>query len=101
MTKKAGTRKATTTSTTAAATAADSTAAGGLKRVHGDWQQSSVNERQLETLRRDDYLPSLEKMKTRAPGDEVSPRPHDDERVCFIDFMNRGFAFPVHDSFVG
>ena len=72
MTKKAGTRKYATTSTaTATAAAADSTAAGGLKRVHGDWQRSSVNERQLETLRRDGYLSSLDKMKTRAPGGEV------------------------------
>ena len=53
-------------------TAADVTitVAGDLKKVHGDWQRSSVTERHLEALRRDGHLPSLEKMKTRAPGDE-------------------------------
>ena len=40
-------------------------------------------------------------MKMRAPGDEVSPRPWDDERVCFVDFLNRGFAFPVHEFLCG
>ena len=62
------------------------------KRVGGDWQRSSVTERQLEVLRRDGFLPSMEKMATRAPSDEVAPHPRDGERVCFIDFLNRGFA---------
>ena len=45
--------------------ATDSAVAGGLKRVHGDWQRSSVTERQLEVLCRDGFLSSLEKMATR------------------------------------
>ena len=87
-------------------------------RLHLSNQQS--NHRELPAaVRRDDeedkhpegccdlcrcrcrYLPSLDKMKTRAPDDEVSPRPRDDERVCFVDFVNRGFAFPVHEFFHG
>ena len=76
-------------------------AAGDLKKVHGNWQRSSVSERQLEALRRDGHMPSLEKMKTRAPSDEVTPRPRDDERVCFVDFVNREFASPVHEFFRG
>ena len=59
-------------SSTSAATVGTG-AAGGLKRVHGDWQRSSVNECQLEVLRCDSFLPPLERMATRAPGDEVSP----------------------------
>ena len=45
------------------------------------------------------YQPSLETMTTRAPGDEVTPHPKDGERLCFVDFVNRGFAFPVHEFF--
>ena len=70
MTKKTSVKKATGTSTAAAA----ATAAGDLKKVHGDWQRSSVTERHLDGLCRDGYLPSLKKMKMRAPGYEVSPR---------------------------
>ena len=81
----------------ASATVAAAGTAGGLKKVHGDWQRSSVDERQLDALRRDGLLPPLEKMATRAPGDEVAPHPRDGERVCFVDFVNRGFAFPVHE----
>ena len=79
------------------AAAAGTGTAGGLKRIHGDWQRSSVNERQLEALRRDGFLPPLEKMATRAPGDEVASYRRDGEHICLVDFVNRGFAFPVHE----
>ena len=69
MKKTSGKKKA--SGTAAATTAADVTVAGDLKKVHGDWQRSSVTERHLEALRCDGHLPSLETMKTRAPGDEV------------------------------
>ena len=84
-------------STGASAAGTGTGTAGGLKKIRGDWQGSSVDERQLEALRRDGLLPPLDKMATRAPGDEVAPRPRDGERVCFVDFVNRGFAFPVHE----
>ena len=93
MTKKTSAKR------TTGAAAADATTASDLKKVHGNWQRSSMTERQLEVLRRGSHLPPLEKMKTRAPGDEVSPRPGSDKRVCFVDFVNRGFAFPVHEFF--
>ena len=96
MKKTSGRKKAPGT-----AAAADGTTAGDLKKIHGNWQRSSVTERQLEVLRRDGHLSSLEKMTTRAPSDEVTPRPKDGERVCFVDFVNRGFAFPVHEFFPG
>ena len=76
-------------------------ATNDLKKVYGDWQWSSVTERQLDLLRRDGHLPSTEKMKTRAPEDEVIPRPKDEERVCFVDFVNRVFAFPIHEFLRG
>ena len=100
MTKKTSGKKATGTSAAATTTAA-TTATGDLKKVHDDWQRLSVTERHLDGLRHDIYLPSLEKMKTRAPGDEVSPRPRDGKYVCFVNFVNRGFAFPVHEFFHG
>ena len=43
MTKKVSGKKTVGTSATTAAT--NSAAAGDLKKVHGDWQRSSVNER--------------------------------------------------------
>ena len=33
----------------------------------------------------------------RAPGKEVLPSPRDGERVCFVEFLPRGFGFPIHD----
>ena len=65
----------------AGATAAGADATGDLKKVHGDWQRSSVTERHLEALRRTGHLLSSQKMKTCAPGDEVIPRPNGAERV--------------------
>ena len=92
-----GMKKTTGKKRSTSSAAAGTGTADGLKRVHGDWQRLSVNERQLEVLRRDGFLSPLEKMATRAPGDEVAPYPRDGERVCFVDFVNRGFAFPVHE----
>ena len=54
-------------------------------------------EHHLELMRRDEHLPSSGKMAAWAAGDEVTPRPKDGERVCFVDFVNSGFAFPVHE----
>ena len=81
----------------ASAAAAAAGTAGGLKKVHGDWQRSSVDERQLEALHRDGFLPPLERIAMRPSGDEVAPYPRDGEHVCFVNFVNRGFAVPVHE----
>ena len=48
MTNKISGKKAIGTS--AAASTADATAAGDLKKVHDDWQRSSLTERQLDAL---------------------------------------------------
>ena len=34
---------------------------------------------------------------SQIPDDEVVPRAKEDERVCFHDFVSRGFSFHVHD----
>ena len=63
-----GMKKTTGKKRSTSAAAAGTGTAGGLKRIHGDWQRLSVNERQLEVLRRDGFLPPLEKMATRVPA---------------------------------
>ena len=70
-----------------------------LKKVDCDWGKSSVRAQDLEDLRKKALLPPLEEMKTRALGKDVIPSPRDGERVCFIDFLPRGFGFPFILSF--
>ena len=67
-----------------------------LKKVDCDWGKSSVKAQELEDLWEKGLLPLLEEMKTRAPGKDTVPSPCDGERVCFVDFLPRGFAFPFH-----
>ena len=67
-----------------------------LKKVDCNWGKSSVKAQELDDLREKGLLPPLEEMKTRAPGKDTVLVPCDGERVCFIDFVNRGFAFPLH-----
>ena len=98
MPKKAGSKRK---ATEGAAVGSGSAATADLKKVHGDWVRSTVTERQLVGLRLDRTLPPMLLAKTRAPGNEIVPRPAAGERVCFIDFVNRGFSFPVHDFFRG
>ena len=97
MNKTGSKRKA----TEGAAGGSGSAAASDLKKVHDDWVRSSVTERQLDGLCRDGTLPPAKQVKTRAPGNEIVSRPAAGERVCFIDFVNRGLSFPVHDFFRG
>ena len=67
-----------------------------LKKVDCDWGKSSVKAQDLDDLREKGLLPPLEEMRTRAPGKDTIPIPRDGERVCFVDVVNRGFAFPLH-----
>ena len=67
-----------------------------LKKVDYDWGKSSAKAQELEDLRERGLLPPLEEMKTRAPGKDTVPSPRDGERVCFVDFLPRGFGFPIH-----
>ena len=67
-----------------------------LKKVDCDWAKSSCRAQDLEDLRDRALLPPWEEMKTRAPGKDVIPSPCDGERVCFVDFLPRGFGFPLH-----
>ena len=67
-----------------------------LKKVDCDWGKSPVRPQELEDLRERALLPPLEEMNTCAPGKDTVPSPCDDERVCFVDFLPRGFGFPLH-----
>ena len=81
------------------ATAGSSAAAAGavLKKLKGDWQKSSVKRADLDGLRAQGLLPPSGTAQVRAPGKETSPAPREGERVCFVDFLPRGFGFPLHD----
>ena len=79
-----------------AANAAGVTTTGGLKKVVGAWIKYSVGTQMLKTLRGHGLL-AEDKKKVRIPDPEVIPRPLPHERVCFVDFVNGGFSFPVHD----
>ena len=67
-----------------------------LKKVDCDWAKSSCRVQDSEDLREKGLLPPLEELKTRAPDKDVIPCPREGERVCFVDFLPRGFGFPLH-----
>jgi hypothetical protein len=72
-------------------------AEASMKKVDGDWAKSSVKKADLESLRGQGLLPPANQAAVRAPGKEVFPSPREGERVCFVDFLPRGFGFPLHD----
>ena len=51
----------------------------------------------MAALRKEGLLPPPEKLVVRAPGKENIPVPLLGERVCFAEFLPRGFGFPLHD----
>ena len=79
------------------ATASTAAEAGVMKKPDGDWQKSSVKKADLEVLRTQGLLPPTDQARVRVPGKEVYPAPREGERVCFVDFLPRGFGFPLHD----
>ena len=84
-------------SKTAAGTSTATDEAGLMKKLDGDWQRSSVKKTEFELLRAQGLLPPSDQVQVRAPGKEVYPTPREGERVCFVDFLPRGFGFPLHD----
>ena len=68
-----------------------------MKKPDGDWVKSSVKKADLEALRAQGLLPPADKATVRTPGKEVFPAPREGECVCFVDFLPRGFGFPLHD----
>ena len=70
-----------------------------VKKVDCDWAKSSCRVQDSEDLREKGLLPPLEELKTRALGKDVIPSPRDGERVCFVDFLPRGFGFPFTPFF--
>ena len=78
---------------TGSTTATD--AAATLKKKAGSWMRSAMKTAHIEAYQCDRWLPSAEELQVRVPGNEVSPQTREGERVCFHDFVNRGFSFPV------
>ena len=78
--------------------ASTSMAAVDLKKTNGDWMKSTLKEAQLDKLREDGLLPPSDQLFVRAPSPkEVLPQPRSNERVCFAEFLPRGFSLPLHD----
>ena len=65
-----------------------------LKKMDCDWGKSSVKAQEVDDLREKGLLPPVEEMKTRALGKDTVPIPRAGERVCFVDFVTRGFDDP-------
>ena len=85
----------------AAASTAATAEAGMVKKPDGDWQRSTVKKTDFELLCAQGLLPPSDQGQVRAPGKEVYPAPREGERVCFVDFLPRGFGFPLHDFVCG
>jgi len=81
----------------AAAGVAAAAEASVMKKPDGDWVKSSVKRAELDSLCEQGLLPPADQATVRAPGKEVFPAPREGERVCFVDFLPRGFGFPLHD----
>ena len=71
--------------------------ADALLKIPGDWTRSSVTEDTLSEYRQKGWLPPADQLAARAPGLEVRPDPRNGERVCFAEFLPRGFSLPLHD----
>ena len=83
-----------------AATAAAADA--GIQKSPGDWMRSTMTKAGLQQLRQKGLLPPEEEPQAHAPSNkEVFPEPRSNERVCFAEFLPRGFLFPCMISFVG
>ena len=71
--------------------------ADALLKIPGDWTRSSITEDTLSEYRQKGWLPPADQLAARAPGLEVHPDPRNGERVCFAEFLPRGFSLPLHD----
>ena len=76
-------------------------AAGLMKKPEGDRQRSTVKRGDLDALRMQGLLPPSDQAQVRAPGKEMSPTHREGEHVCFVEFLPRGFGFPLHDFIRG
>ena len=60
--------------------------------------RSTMTKAGLQQLRQKGLLPPEEELHARAPSNkEVFPEPRSNERVCFAEFLPRGFSLPLHD----
>ena len=79
-------------------TVAGTSASAALKKGSGDWAKSTIKDAHLVKFREQGYLPPAEQLAVRAPSPkEVLPEPRANERVCFAEFLPRGFSLPLHD----
>src|ERR1041385_3928055 len=62
-------------------------------KMSGKWGRSSFGAEDLDALVADGMLVAGD---ARLPGDESTPAPAADERVCFQAFFHRGFPLPLH-----
>ena len=82
--------------------ASASVSAAALKKSSGDWARSTIKDAHLMKLREQGLLPPAEQLAVRAPSPkEVLPEPRANERVCFAEFLPRGFSLPLHDFVSG
>ena len=75
-----------------------SASAAGLKKGKGDRVRSLIKDTHLDNFHQEGLLPPKDQLTIRAPyPKEVFSEPCANERVCFAEFLARGFAFPIHD----
>ena len=67
------------------------------KKMKGDWESSSTNERHLAGMRANGRLPTVESGKIRCAGNEVITNPRVGEHVAFVDFIMCGLSLPLHE----
>ena len=66
--------------------------------ARGAWDASTFRSSNLRRLEKDGVLAAGD---ARIPGNEATPQPRPEERVCFASFMQRGLSLPVHSFLRG
>ena len=72
----------------------------GTKKRAGDWDSSTVNERELKGLRKMGLIPAGKDL-VRKPGSEIRPKLAPVWTVLFVSFLYRGLSLPAHDFLRG
>lgn len=80
--------------------AASGSGGSGTKKRAGDWDSSTVTERDLKGLRKMGLIPAGKEL-VRRPGSEVHPKPTPGWTVLFVSFLWRGLSLPAHDFLRG
>jgi hypothetical protein len=88
-------RGSTAAGATAGATAKKAKTAEGETSAVGNWVQSKISDKELDTTEKNGLL-RHDLAKALAAGPEIIPRPPPGFRVIFIAFILRGLSFPPH-----